>query len=158
MTQQLTLTWVLHAFPILYQIIFFLSPVLLMINQSMKATVDFERKIGAQIDELMKNPEALETAEHEIVYHHLMKRHPNKGRHEIPARESLLFEGVSLVIAGSDTVAGTLTVGVFHVLRDDRVSSTLIEELEAAWPDKDTAVKFEVLEKLPYLVGFLLWA
>jgi cytochrome P450 len=154
MAQQRNLIWTFHAFPLLYKIIPLLSPVLAMIDKSLKASLDLRGKIGAQIDELLKNPETLERSEHETIYHHLIKRHPDKGRHEIPARNSLLSEGIGLVVAGSETVAGTATVGVFHVLWDNRIYSTLIEELEAAWPDKDVNIKFEILEKLPYLVSF----
>jgi len=154
MAQQRTVIWKLHAFPILYKFIPLLSPVLAIIDKSLKASLDLRRRTGAQIDELLKNPETLERSEHETIFHRLIKLHPDKGRHEIPARNTLLSEGISLVVAGSETVAGTATVGVFHVLWDNRIYSTLIEELEAAWPDKDANIGFEILEKLPYLVSF----
>jgi cytochrome P450 len=125
----------------------------MVIDDSVKATVNFRGRMAAQVDELLLDPEASKRAEHETVYHHLMTRQPGKGQHEIPSRNSLLSEGVSLVVAGSDAGGGTLTVGVFHVLRNKSVSSTLIKELEAAWPDKDAPMKLEDLEKLPYLVG-----
>jgi hypothetical protein len=154
LTHQFTLIWVLHAFPILHKIISLVGPVLVMIDPSIKATVDFQERMAAQVDEILRNPETLERAEHEIVYHHFMARQPEKGRNEIPPRKALLAEGISLVVAGSDTVGSTVTVGVFHVLRNKQISSTLIKELEGTWPDKDTIIKFETLEKLPYLVGF----
>jgi len=155
MTQQLTLMWVLHAFPILRKIFPFLGPILMLIDHSIKATVDFRGRMAAQVDELLQDPEALKRAEHETVYHHLMTRRPGKDQHDIPPRNSLLSEGVSLVVAGSDAGGGTLTVGVFHVLRNKRVSSLLIKELDAAWPDRNAIMKFEDLEKLPYLTAVI---
>jgi len=46
-------------------------------------------------------------------------------------------------------------VGVFQVIRNKQVYSTLINELEAAWPDKDATMAFEGLEKLPYLTAVI---
>jgi hypothetical protein len=54
--------------------------------------------------------------------------------------------------AGSDTVGNVCTVGTYHVLSDSRVQTTLVKELEAVWPDRDTGVGYEILEKLPFLV------
>ena len=157
MEQQFTLLWIFHAFPMLHNIIPFLGLVLMRVNPLTKALVIFQRGVAAQVDELLKDPGALDRAEHEIIYHHLMAPEPGKGRHEIPSRKSLIAEAISMTIAGSDPVGGTATVGVFHVLRNKQVSSTLTKELEEAWPDKDTKLGFEVLKTLPYLVSCWYW-
>jgi hypothetical protein len=152
MEQQFTLLWVFHAFPILRDIFPFFGSVLMRLSPLTEALVVFQRGMVAQVDELLKDPGALDRAEHEIVYHHLLAPEPGKVRHVIPSRKSLIEEAINLTIAGSDTVGGTATVGFFHVLGNKQVSSALIKELEDAWPDKDAQLGFEALKKLPYLV------
>jgi hypothetical protein len=153
MEQQFSLLWVFHAFPFLPKLLAVLGSMATRISPAVKAHVVFQCGMAAQIDEILGDPGVLDKAEHEIIYHHLMVPDTGKGRHEIPPRKSLIEEAITLTIAGSDTVGGTATVGFFHVLGNKRVSSILIKELEDAWPDKDTKLGFEVLEKLPYLVG-----
>uniref|UniRef100_A0A0W0FAH8 Benzoate 4-monooxygenase cytochrome p450 n=1 Tax=Moniliophthora roreri TaxID=221103 RepID=A0A0W0FAH8_MONRR len=60
-----------------------------------------------------------------------------------------------LRIAGSDTVGNACTVGARCLVRDERVRTKLVQELEAAWPDKDTPMPLERLEKLPYLTAVI---
>ncbi|ESK89624.1 hypothetical protein Moror_8638 [Moniliophthora roreri MCA 2997] len=67
----------------------------------------------------------------------------------------LISEGVGLRIAGSDTVGNACTVGARCLVRDERVRTKLVQELEAAWPDKDTPMPLERLEKLPYLTAVI---
>ena len=57
--------------------------------------------------------------------------------------------------AGSDTVGNTCTVATYHILSNKRVYDTLTAALKLAWPDKDVPVRYETLEKLPYLVSFV---
>lgn len=132
------------------------GPLLVMINPVSKALIDFRTHIVAQIDELLRDPTSLDRADREIVYHHLMNPRLMKIQNGMPSRRSLVDEAINLVIAGSDTVGGTCTVGVFHVLNNKRIHASLVKELENAWPDKSTKVGYEVFEKLPYLVGLSL--
>ncbi|KAK7047477.1 hypothetical protein VNI00_006708 [Paramarasmius palmivorus] len=67
-------------------------------------------------------------------------------------RDWLIAEGVSLRIAGSDTVGNTCTIGARCLARDEGVRAKLLEELEAAWPNKGDRMSLGRLEKLPYLV------
>jgi cytochrome P450 len=151
----IALRWILHAFPFLHNVLPFLLPVLAKVDPLLKAVGIFMGHIEAQIDEILRDPAALDRAEHEIVYHHLLTSQVDKGRREMPTRKALIEEARALTIAGSDTVAATSTVGVFHVLSNKQVLSTLMKELEEAWPEKDSRLSYEVLEKLPYLVNFL---
>jgi hypothetical protein len=57
------------------------------------------------------------------------------------------------MFAGSDTVGNATTVGIFYVLNDKRIYALLVQELEEIWPDPNAKVGYELLEKLPYLVG-----
>jgi hypothetical protein len=113
----------------------------------------FVRKfLAAQIDKILEEPESLESAEHEILYHHLLRVRPTKGRSRIPTRAELLGEANSILFAGSDTVANACIVGTFRVLDNKAVHAKLFAELDEAWPDKESPLSYETLEKLPYLV------
>jgi cytochrome P450 len=57
------------------------------------------------------------------------------------------------MFAGSDTVGNATTVGTFYILENKQIHAALTQELEKVWPDTDSKVGYEVLEKLPYLVG-----
>jgi len=57
-----------------------------------------------------------------------------------------------MVLAGSDTVANTCYTGLFFALRDASIISRLQEELDNAWPEKDSEMSLQHLEQLPYLV------
>ncbi|KAH9930542.1 cytochrome P450 [Epithele typhae] len=89
-------------------------------------------KLKEKIDDMLRDPSLLEDEDQETVFHHLMKPHPEKGQYEIPPVKTLFEEAVTLVVAG--------------------IYTRLKEELRVAWPDIDTPVHLEVLEKLPYLV------
>ncbi|EEB92705.1 hypothetical protein MPER_08747, partial [Moniliophthora perniciosa FA553] len=67
----------------------------------------------------------------------------------------LVSEGLGLRIAGSDTVGNACTIGARCLVRDERARSKLVQELEAAWPDKKLPMLLERLEKLPYLTAVI---
>ncbi|ESK86458.1 benzoate 4-monooxygenase cytochrome p450 [Moniliophthora roreri MCA 2997] len=71
------------------------------------------------------------------------------------AKGYLVSEGINLRVAGSDTVGNACTTGARCLVRDDRVRAKLVEELEAAWPDKENPMPLERLEKLPYLTAVI---
>ncbi|KAG6833547.1 hypothetical protein H0H87_005198 [Tephrocybe sp. NHM501043] len=108
--------------------------------------------LTAQIDELLEDPSKLENTEHEIIYHHLLT---SKEGRELPSRQSLVDEASVMVAAGSDTIGNTCTIGSFHVLSNPEIHSKLFEELRSVWPHGDLDVKFEMLEKLPYLTAVI---
>lgn len=59
----------------------------------------------------------------------------------------------SLVAAGTDTVGNTCNMAVFYILSNKDIEKRLRQELKDAWPDVDTPMSLEKLEKLPYLVS-----
>lgn len=61
-------------------------------------------------------------------------------------------QALNLLFAGTDTTANAIETGVLHIFSDERVKKKLLEELIDAYPEKETPVAFEVVEKLPYLV------
>jgi hypothetical protein len=74
-----------------------------------------------------------------------------------------LFLGLvtdSANLLGTDTTAHTLTVGTWYLLNNIDMLKTLREELVEVIPDVNSAVSVDwvTLEKLPYLVSFILLA
>ncbi|KAH7323773.1 cytochrome P450 [Rhexocercosporidium sp. MPI-PUGE-AT-0058] len=68
----------------------------------------------------------------------------------------LTDEGITLVGAGSHTVAWTLTVGSFHILSNPHILSTLKSELATIKRDGETLSSvLSQLEKLPFLTGII---
>lgn len=108
--------------------------------------------LATQIDSYLADPSSIEQAEHETVYHHLIKPQNFKSRHERPSRYSLIQEAMTLIQAGSETVAHTCSVGMFHVLNNPSVLAKLVKGLRESWPDEDVPMPLIKLEKLPYLV------
>lgn len=104
-----------------------------------------------QVDEVLANPDSLQSISHPIIYHELLN--PQKG-HKIPSALSLKDEALLLVNAGVDTVSNTLIVGIINVLENREVYEKLKAELREAWPNMEDKKKFEELENLPYLVRF----
>lgn len=78
-----------------------------------------------------------------------------KTSYIFPSMQSKIDEALSLLQAGSDTVANTCTVGTFYVLNDKVVCTRLMDELRAQWPVKTVPVDLSFLQNLPYLVSYL---
>lgn len=66
----------------------------------------------------------------------------------------VLHEYITIVAAGTETTAHTMTVCTFHVLNDKEVLQKLRAELEETFPEKKE-MDLQTLEQLPYLVSFL---
>ena len=88
---------------------------------------------------------------HPIIYHGLLSTEANKGR-PLPSRRSLLDEAGILLGAGADSTGITLMVTAHYVLQHPQVRQRLEAELREAWPVLEEIPRYEVLEKLPYLV------
>ncbi|TFK41444.1 cytochrome P450 [Crucibulum laeve] len=112
-------------------------------------------QVAKQVDHYLENEDALETAEHEIVYHHLINPQEYKDRHTTPSRRDLNAEALSLLQAGSETVGAACTVGAFYAFKNERVHKKLVAELRDAWPDINLPMPYTSLEKLPYLTAFI---
>ncbi|KAJ3530852.1 hypothetical protein NMY22_g8407 [Coprinellus aureogranulatus] len=111
----------------------------------------FIQGLDDQIGEILADPTSLDRADHEIVYHHLL--HPKVG--QLPTRTSLLQHALSLVAAGTETGANACSVAAFHVLNNKSIQEKLRKELYDAWPDPNSPMSLERLEKLPYLAGVI---
>ena len=113
---------------------------------------DSYSRLMTKIREARNNPALVEHEEHETALHHLLMPHPDKGQPDIPSEKVLWEEAGNLIAGGSETVATVINVGVFHVLNNPAVHERLVEELKRAWPELEMTMRYETLEKLPYLV------
>lgn len=66
--------------------------------------------------------------------------------------DRLANEGFALLLAGSETTARALSVGIFALLSDDKMRSKLREELRTVMPTPESCPTWNQLEQLPYLV------
>lgn len=104
------------------------------------------------IDDMLRNPSVCKESPHPTIFGRFLNRDVSEGQ-KLLLRETLIQEAMGFIMAGSIELSSALAYGTFHVLNDPEVHQRLIEELIVAWPDPNNAVSFEVLEKLPYLVG-----
>jgi cytochrome P450 len=110
-----------------------LPPDLVMwLNPPARGLLTALKTCEVQIHGLLQNPESLDHADHEIVYHYLMNPDPEKRGHEQVSKNRLLDEAHTLLNAGNDTVRGMCTDGVFHVLNEKGILKKLRAELDEA--------------------------
>lgn len=168
MDATLHLCWVFKHIPILRTLTDTCPEWLgLALMPATKGYYDQANQLGAQIDEILDNPQILANSEHDTMYHYFIEHQGQK--HGLPGvkREEtqqmtkkekakmrlwLLHEGLNLRFAGSETVGNACTMAAFYLLRDEVVKKKLVDELVRAWPDVDESLGYEELEKLPYLV------
>ncbi|KAF6747677.1 cytochrome P450 [Ephemerocybe angulata] len=111
--------------------------------------------IAKQVDEVLNDPLALERAEHEIIYHHLLSAGTVEKGGKPPSRQSLIDEASVMITAGTETIANACTVACFHLSRSPDIERRLREELIGAWSDASAHMPLERLEKLPYLTAVI---
>lgn len=119
--------------------------------------IDFRNAYADEVDAILKDPGRLDKAEHETIYHHLLNPHLRKSGAKMPTRKSLVQEAELLLTAGSETVANCSFHAVYFITHTDGVCETLLAELMKAFPEKDTPIALEQVEKLPYLVRTFRW-
>lgn len=113
--------------------------------------VRLQQLLGAQVTDVVKNPDSLKGAPHQIIYHELLNPEASKGA-PLPSAGSLYEEAQALMFGGADTTGNTLMLGTFYVLESPGLVKRLKDELKRAWPVLNKPPKFEDLEKLPFLV------
>lgn len=104
------------------------------------------------VDDMLRNPSICKESSHPTIFGRFLNRDVSEGQ-KLLLRETLIQEAMGFVMAGSIELSSALAYGTFHVLNDPKVHQRLIEELVVACPDPNNAVSFEILERLPYLVG-----
>ncbi|KIK66849.1 hypothetical protein GYMLUDRAFT_157304 [Collybiopsis luxurians FD-317 M1] len=145
--------WIQTYFPFIVRLVASIPQgLILWLFPKFTTLMDVKTSFEQQIDNYIKNPEDLVTAEHDTIYHHLLEPKDPELR---LSRTSLIHEAFILVAAGSDTVGHACTVGTYYALQDHSIRRRLTEELKEAWPDKSRPLSFIALEKLPYLSAFI---
>ncbi|KAL8882352.1 MAG: hypothetical protein Q9198_000640 [Flavoplaca austrocitrina] len=69
--------------------------------------------------------------------------------------ERMSQEAFSIIAAGGETVARTLTTMTYHLITNPPILAKLRRELQSAQPDPLTPLPFQELEQLPWLTAVL---
>lgn len=88
-----------------------------------------------------------ETIAHPVIFHEILQ---SKLPESDKTDSHLSEEALTIVGAGTATVAWVLSVATYHLILNPRILTKLKSELKSAIPDPDTNVPVEVLENLPY--------
>ncbi|KAI4223990.1 MAG: hypothetical protein L6R40_008479 [Gallowayella cf. fulva] len=131
-------------------------------NLMMKALPDAERLapriyrvrsiIQDQLHEVLQNPEKLDEAPHQTIYHRMLDPEAHRSK-TVPDITNLQDEGLQLIFAGANTVADTLLMGHWHLLNQPDLLARLSAEILAIWPDLHTPPTHKDLETLPFLTA-----
>ncbi|KAJ3533596.1 hypothetical protein NMY22_g7271 [Coprinellus aureogranulatus] len=119
-----------------------------MIHADSAALPEFRTTLDEEVENIFKNPAALEHTEHETIYHHMLN--PRAG-YSKPSVKAMKEEAAILVGAGTETTGNACAIIAFHVLSDVQVYRRLKRDLADAWPDPDMHIPLEKLEKVEYL-------
>jgi cytochrome P450 len=128
-----------------------------LVSPQTAGLIHLQRLLGAQVADVVKNPDTLQGAPHRIIYHELLNPEASKGA-PLPSAGSLYEEAQALMFGGADTTGNTLMLGTFYLLESPGLAERMKDELHRAWPVLDRPPSFEDLEKLPFLVRSLLCA
>jgi cytochrome P450 len=148
--------WVFKYFPIIRTIMNLPPFIFNILPENIRNMFEFRHQVDAQINHILANPDfLLGDNQRETIYYHLLGYGEMGQRHRALGREELLQEAETMLLAGSETIGNTMTIGVFHVLNNQDILRRLVSELDAVWPNNSSDIPFSTLEKLPYLVNLL---
>ncbi|KAK8098078.1 uncharacterized protein PG998_013564 [Apiospora kogelbergensis] len=108
--------------------------------------------IHRQLQAVLNSPGKLEDAPHQTIFHRMLDAKAWRTK-VLPDLTELHDEGFTLVFAGSNTVADTLIMGHWHLLRKPELLKALREELLSVWPFLATRPNLADLESLPLLAA-----
>ncbi|KAK7043993.1 hypothetical protein VNI00_008161 [Paramarasmius palmivorus] len=125
--------------------------VLLKIAPKMRPLLNQKRFIMEKLDEISANPASLHDGDHKAIFSVFFDTSKTEAGEDgwILPHSLLIDECLTLQFAGSDTVGNTLMIGTYGLLNNKEALKKLRKELDEAW--RDSAMTYEVLEKLPYL-------
>lgn len=101
-------------------------------NPALGGLVDLQELLGAQVNEVVRNPASLQRTSHATIYHRLLDPEMNKAA-GVPSPGSLYEEAQALFFGGAESAANTAMTGIFHVLQQPAIHKRLLEELRAVW-------------------------
>jgi len=111
------------------------------------ALVDY---LTSELKGIVKEKEYTTESEDLAIFHRLLQ---GSGNHSAESfSKEYIPEALTLIHAGSDTVANACTVGTCHILKDDKILSRLTDDLCSIWADTEDDIELSKLEQLPYLV------
>ena len=131
-------------------------PVLRMIQPGaahlLQSEVDMKEAIkAALLEDAKEGPEGA-TRSRSVILSALRDPH-------LPAEENdidrLVDEGTTIIFAGTETTARTLSTTMFYLLRDKTILARLRGELASLAPGPPEEYTYSKLEALPYLVSIL---
>jgi hypothetical protein len=88
------------------------------------------------------------------LFHHLLTPNPEEG-YVVPTVDDIEDEAYGILAAAADTTGNGMTVATSNVVKNPSIYKKLVAELKAAFTDPNARLDFQVLEKLPYLVGIV---
>lgn len=142
-------------FPLFRKTIFSLPPWLsIKASPETAGLTHLQVLLAKQIQDVIANPEVLNSAPHPTIYQRLLDPEAHKGR-PIPDATTLNEEAMTMIFAGGVTVGDTLMTGHFYILDNKTLYEELKVEILSAWPDVKTAPSYEVLETLPLLTAMI---
>ncbi|KAK6996685.1 cytochrome P450 [Favolaschia claudopus] len=151
-----TTIWTFKYFPSIY-ILANLLPSWLMqrIARLSKGYAQLIGYLSNHLDEIIADPSKLESnsagpEQQETIYSHLLNP-INLEKHDVPSKQSLLDESMTLLGAGSETTGNVVTSGVFRVLNNARIIQRLQAELDEAFPADDSETG---MPKMSYQDGY----
>jgi cytochrome P450 len=123
--------------------------VLQKLNPPAGSLVAWQHMIRAQVDGIIANNQSGDKKADGTIFQALLDS-------DLPAEEKsadrLQDEGQTLVGAGSETTATSLSVITFYLLEDKQKLAKLRAELKTVMPTPTSDVSLTALEQLPYLV------
>ncbi|PBK86249.1 cytochrome P450 [Armillaria gallica] len=133
-------------FPVLGILRYLPESVTRIMNPDAVGYFSLEKALVRKIDNILADPGVL-GADHETIYHRLL------DDVERPSRKALLADAQTLLFAGTDTTSNAMIVGFFNVLNNPSIRKKLAAELKVMWPEKESPMPYDSLEKSPYLSG-----
>ncbi|KAI3614033.1 benzoate 4-monooxygenase cytochrome p450 [Moniliophthora roreri] len=146
--------WKTRHFPILLKAVDVMPEwFTLSLHPSAKPALDLRRNLSTQVDKLLENKVALNAVDRETIYHHMLGPAENDAaasRHVSLTRGDLVDEALH-----SWELVVIPTFGTFHILQNPTIAQKLKDELKSVWPDVESPVGLNVLEKLSYLTAVI---
>ncbi|KAI8649474.1 hypothetical protein NCS56_01495900 [Fusarium sp. Ph1] len=122
-------------------------PVVRMIQPGAAALLESQQEIKAEIQQSLNEKDNVKSKS--VIVGAL-------GDPDIPAEEKtldrLVDEGVTVIFAGTETTARSISVAMFHLLRNKSLLQKLRDELSTVDKGPDGQWAYNQLETLPYLV------
>lgn len=125
-------------------------PILRKVNRNLSVVMDVRNTNKENIVKSLQSEKETQTKSKSVIVSALADR-------TVPAAEKtmdrMLDEGETIIFAGIDTTARSLSVAFYHLLNDQRHIQKMRTELDSLQKPTNEAWTTAELESLPYLVG-----